>query len=542
MIFGPTPLDQAVGALLAHSVKLGRGSFKKGRRLSAEDVEQLRAAGLESVIAARLEAGDCHEDEAAASLAQAVMGENLKASAAFTGRCNLIAKARGVLLVERARLDAINGIDESVTLATLPPFELVEPRQMVATVKIIPFAVEKSALERCLEAARGATALVRLAALRPRQVGLVQTHLPGMKASILDKTLEALALRLAALDCPPPLERRCTHDPAEIARALDDLAQAGCALLLVSGASAIVDRRDVVPEGIVASGGVIEHFGMPVDPGNLMLLAHRAETPVLGLPGCARSPKVNGFDWVLQRLLADVPVAPSDIMAMGAGGLLKEIALRPLPRSAAVERAPAAPRAPRIAALVLAAGQSRRMGKRNKLLAKVEGKTMVRRAAEAALASQAASVVLVTGHERAGVEAALQDLELTCVHNPDYTQGLSTSLHRGLAALSADIDGALIMLADMPRIDSAMLDRLIAAFNPAEGRAICLPTHQGKRGNPVLFARRFFAEMQAVSGDVGARHLLGEYPELVCEVAMDDEAVLTDIDTPEALAALEGAR
>ena len=547
MIFGDTPLGEAEGAILAHSVKLGSIGFKKGRVLSADDLAALEKAGVTGVVAARLEDGDVHEDDAAGAVAAAIKGKGLTASAAFTGRANLVVGRRGVLVVERARLDALNRVEEAITVATLTPFELVEPRQMAATVKVIPFAVPGEALERCLAAARaGPGPLVRVAALRPRPVGLIQTSLAGMKESILDKTKAAVDARLAALDCAPADELRCAHSEAEIARAIETLIGRGAEMVLVSGASAIVDRRDVVPAGIARAGGVIDHFGMPVDPGNLILIGHIEATPVLGLPGCARSPKVNGFDWVLQRLIADLAVGRDEVMGMGAGGLLKEIPARPLPRAKAVE-APAAavPRAPRIAAVVLAAGQSRRMGPENKLLAELGGKAMVAHAVERALASQAAPVVVVTGHQREAVEAALHDLDIRCVHNPDYARGLSTSLHRGLAAVPGEADGVVVCLGDMPRVEAAAIDRLIAAFDPLEGRAVCVPTWGGKRGNPVLFARRFLAEMQEIEGDVGARHLIGEYPEVVCEVAMDEtgagEGVLVDVDTPEALAALKHA-
>ena len=551
MIFGDTPLSAAEGAILAHSVARGAVRFKKGRRLSTEDLAALAEAGIETVIAARLEPGDVHEDAAAGQIAEAILGPGLSSSAAFTGRANLVVARRGVLVVDRSRLDALNRINEAVTLATLAPFDLVEPRQLAATIKIIPFAVSGAALARCLEAARaGAGPLVRVAALRPRPVGLVQTSVPGMKESILDKTGRVVDARLAALDGAPADELRCRHDAAEVAAAIETLRGRGAELVLISGASAIVDRRDVVPAGIERAGGVIDHFGMPVDPGNLLLLGHIETTPVLGLPGCARSPKVNGFDWVLRRLIADLAVDRDAVTAMGAGGLLKEIAARPLPRAEAVEAPPVevaaeVPRAPHIAALVLAAGQSRRMGPDNKLLAEVDGKPMVVRAVEAVLASRAEPVIVVTGHQRDRVAAALAGLDLLRVHNPDYAQGLSTSLHRGLAALPAGIDGVVVALGDMPRVEATAIDRLIAAFDPLEGRAICVPTWDGKRGNPVLFARRFLAEMQEIAGDVGARHLIGEYPELVAEVAMDEteagRGVLLDVDTPEALAALEEA-
>lgn len=568
MIFGETPLVEAQGAILAHSIKIEGAIFKKGRRLSADDVAALAAAGLGHVVAARLEPGDVHEDMAASRLAEALRGDGLTASAAFTGRCNLMAGARGLLLLDRERLDRLNRVDEAMTVASLPPFAPVEARQMVATIKIIPFAVEGALLERALAAASGEGPLMRIAPFAPRRVALVQTLLPGLKESLLDKMLAVVNARLAALDCPPARETRCGHGTAEVAQAVAAQRDAGAEIVLVSGASAIVDRRDVVPAGIEAAGGAVEHFGMPVDPGNLLLLARLGPVPVIGLPGCARSPKLNGFDWVLQRLVAGLAVGPGDVMGLGAGGLLKETGARPLPRAEAVEeaaesapeRAPehaqdqaqdhaqdhAGALPPRVAAVILAAGRSTRMGGINKLLAEVAGRPMVVQVAAQVLASQARPAVLVTGHEQARVRRALEagglGEGLVTVHNPDYASGLSTSLHRGLAALPPEAEAALVCLADMPRVSAGMIDRLIAAFDPLEGRAICLPTWGGKRGNPVVLARRFFAEIQAISGDVGAKALIGEYPEAVCEVAMDDlaagDGVLRDADTPEGLRAL----
>jgi molybdenum cofactor cytidylyltransferase len=172
----------------------------------------------------------------------------------------------------------------------------------------------------------------------------------------------------------------------------------------------------------------------------------------------------------------------------------------------------------------------------NKLLASVGGKPLVRHAVEAALASSAAPVVVVTGNGSVDVRQALAPLAPVFVDNPDFSKGLSTSLKCGVKALPPDCDGVLVLLGDMPGVSPALLDRLIAAFDPAENRAICVATGQGKRGNPVLWARRFFPEILAIEGDVGARHLIVQYSELVCEVEADDDGPLTDIDTPEALA------
>ncbi len=531
MKFGDLALDDAAGAILAHSLRRGDVIFNKGRVLSAQDIAVLRAAGVASVIAARLEAGDVGEDAAATALAQACAGGDITIGAAFTGRANLFAATDGLAVIDQARVDRINLIDESITIATVTPFEPVEKGQMVATIKIIPFAAPREKLDQALALLK--TPLLRVAPWRGRMVGLVSTWLPGAKKSLLDKNLLALTGRLAHMGNSPVVERRCAHDASDTANMIRELINIGCSPVFIFGASAIVDRRDVIPAGIGTAGGEVLHLGMPVDPGNLLLLGRVGDVPVVGLPSCARSPKLNGFDWVLQRLMADVPVTPADIMRMGAGGLLKEIPTRPQPRAG---RKPQARSAPRIAALLLAAGRSQRMGAQNKLLIRLAGETMIARAAKQIKAAGIAPIVAVTGHEADAVRAALAGSGVSFAHNPDYAQGLSGSLRAGLKALPDDVDGVLICLGDMPDIKAAHLQKLVAAFDPVEGRAICVPTFHGKRGNPVLFGAQFFTEMVALAGDSGAKHLIGEYADQVCEVPMQDAAVLLDLDTPEAMA------
>jgi molybdenum cofactor cytidylyltransferase len=546
MRFGEVPVAEAEGAILAHSLKIGTVALKKARVLSQADLDLIAGAGLTQIVVARLEPGDVAEDEAARRVAEAAAGDEVELAAPFTGRANLFSRTRGLLVFDHERLDRLNLVDEAITLGTLPPFAVVEPSMMVATVKIIPFAAPAESVERCVEAARSNGPLLRVAPFLSRSVGLVQTRLPGLKESILDKTREVTDGRLRALGCRLVLEERCGHATAELAPLIRDAIGHGIDILLIHGASAILDRRDVIPAAIIAAGGQIDHFGMPVDPGNLLLLGHVGERVVLGLPGCARSPKVNGFDWVLERLVAGLPVGPGEIMRMGSGGLLAEIPSRPLPRAeatpAAERKSEAKPQGPRIAALLLAAGQSRRMGGPNKLLAEIAGTPMVAHVARRLLASRARPIIAVLGNQAEAVDMALGKLPIERVRNPEFAAGLSTSLKRGIAALPVDLDGVIVCLGDMPLISGRHLDRLIAAFNPLEGRAIVVPTRRGKRGNPVLWSKQFFPGMAALAGDVGAKHLIGEHAELVAEVEMDDDAALVDIDTPEALDAFRERR
>ncbi len=330
MRFGPVPVLEAAGAIAAHGLAQGGVTLRKGEVVSGPVAHALAGAGIRELVVARLEPGDVGENEAARRLAEAVAGDTLRVDHAFTGRVNLFATAAGILCVDVGAVDRVNGQHESITLATLPPFRAVVADEMVATVKIIPFAVPGAALDAVIGAVR--TPPLAVAPFRPMRVGALSTMLPGLKPGVVAKTLRVLESRLAPAGAVIRVDERIEHDPGAIAAALRDH-RAACDLLIVFGASAITDRRDVIPAGLLLAGGTIEHFGMPVDPGNLLLLGSLGGVPVLGAPGCARSPKENGFDWILQRLLAGLPVTPADIRGLGAGGLLMEIVSRPQPRS-----------------------------------------------------------------------------------------------------------------------------------------------------------------------------------------------------------------
>jgi molybdenum cofactor cytidylyltransferase len=530
MKFGPLPPREAIGATAVHSIRQGGMVLKKGTLIGSEEAEALEHAGISEVVVARLDPGDISEDVAAAELAAAVAGDNVRVDRAFTGRANLFAESAGVLVVDKEAVDALNRVDEAITFATLPAFKPVVAGEMIATVKIIPFAVDGRAHRRALETATEAGPSLSVAGYRVRKVGVVSTRLPGLAEKVIEKTLRITTDRLAPAAATIVAERRVPHEQTALAGAIDEVFKSGAELVIVFGASAIADRRDVIPVAIEAVGGRIEHFGMPVDPGNLMLIGDVKGRAILGAPGCARSPKENGFDWILMRLLAGLPVSREDVTGMGVGGLLMEIVTRPQPRE---EVRPATGR--RVAAIVLAAGRSTRMGGPNKLMAEIAGKPLVRIAVEQAVASRADPVIVVTGHQQEKVSEALSGLAVTTVHNPDFAQGLSTSLQKGLAHVPDNADGVIVCLGDMPQVDAALIDRLIAAFDPEKGALVVMPTIEGKRGNPVLWSRRFFPDLMAIEGDTGARHLIGRYPEAVVEVAANGKGALVDVDTPEAL-------
>ena len=439
-----------------------------------------------------------------------------------------------MLVVDRAKVDRINGVDEAITFATLAAFKPVVEGEMIATVKLIPFGVEARLRDAAVEAASGGA--LRIAPYVIKRVGIVSTLLPGLAPKVVEKTLRVTAERLAPAGATIIAERRVPHEEAALKAAIRELLALGAELVIVFGASAIADRRDVIPAAISGIGGAIEHFGMPVDPGNLLLIGSAGGVPVLGAPGCARSPVENGFDWVLMRLLAGLKVTRAELTGMGVGGLLMEIVTRPQPRESL-----AADDNRNVAAVILAAGRSTRMGGPNKLLAELGGKPLVRIVTEQALASKARGVIVVTGHQADEVRKALHGLKVSFAHNPDFAEGLAGSVKAGIAAVPENADGAVICLGDMPLIDAHLIDRLVEAFAPDRGNLIVVPVSDSRRGNPVLWSRRFFNELMTLDGDIGARHLIAKHSEAVAEVPVEGYGAFLDIDTPQALEAAQRA-
>jgi molybdenum cofactor cytidylyltransferase len=547
--FGEFAVAEAAGVLLAHSLQTPQIKLRKGHLLTADDIALLQAAGIASITGARPGPEDIAENPAASHVAALLAGKHTSTRAATGGRCNLHATEDGIVVIDTERVIRANLLGEAIAIGTLPPWSQVRKGQVIATVKIIPAAISRQMLNACSETLASPGPTLRVAPLQPRRAALIVSHLALPARGQQDSASKVSAVsrqRLAAVHSRLALELHCAHEVDAIAAALRQARAAGCNLFLISGAAGTKDRQDLVPRAIVAAGGSIERFGTPMEPGNMLLLARLDDLPVLVLPGCARSRRLNGLDWVLQRLVADLPLDAEAFARMGIGGLIRQPtgAYRETPESAQSTQAP------NIAALILAAGASQRMGDRHKLLLEIEGIPLVQRAVNAALASRASSVTLITGKCSEEISASLDPApaRLRLIHNPDYASGMASSLTLGIRQLPENTDAVLVLLADMPYLNAAHLDQLIAAYEactqqPAQApiAPIVVPTHAGQRGNPLLWPRHFFPQILSLTGDQGARSLLQQHAESILSLEINSPAILQDVDTPQDFINLSGS-
>ncbi len=529
MFFGDIAIEETKGAILAHTIRVADGSLKKGTVLGSDHIQQLREAGYSTVTVARLDSGDVEENAAAMRLGTQLTGTGVRADGAFTGRVNLYATDRGLFSYDIDGLKNLNRLDDRLTVATLPNHTKIAAGQMVATVKVIPYAVDEPALKRAITLA--ASSVLSVASFKKARVALVLTQVSGEKPTLLEKRRRAIYDRVKALGGIMLTDSVVDHRTDALAKSLSETSGLFPDLVLVFGGAAISDEHDVVPAAVLQADGRIVRVGMPVDPGNLSMVGTLGTIPTIGIPSCAASPRLNGFDWMLERVFAGQPLDSNTIADMGGGGLLGEISERTQPRARVV----ADPASLRVHALVLAAGRSTRMQDGFKLLEPVAGKPIISHVVDAALESDVDGVSVVVGHRSDDVATVLGKRAVLFINNPDYTEGLSTSLRVGLNSLSPSDTGAIVLLGDMPLIKSAVINRLLEVFLSTDGRSICVPVHRGKRGNPVVWPAHLFSEMAAITGDKGARALLRQHHETVVEVECDDNSIFIDIDRREDL-------
>jgi molybdenum cofactor cytidylyltransferase len=337
MKFGPVPLNDAKGLILGHNIAGpdGRRLLRKGKPLSDKDILTLQTLGRNMVYVARLEPDDLDENTAVRRVAESVMGSNLRAVGPTTGRVNLLATTLGIFRVDVERLNRINGF-EGVTIATLAEHTAVQIKKITSTIKIIPYAVSRKTIESVEAIAGKKDPIITLDILPKKNIHIIFSGSLSIKERLLSdfapltERLENLDANIQTVDFIP------LEDEAGESDLTDKLRLAvtkNADLIILAGETAIMDRQDIAPRALVNAGGKVECVGVPVDPGNLLMLGYLDEIPILGLPGCARSRKANIVDWVLPRLLVGDRLTRYDFILLGHRGLLEDTQLRPMPRS-----------------------------------------------------------------------------------------------------------------------------------------------------------------------------------------------------------------
>lgn len=526
MKFGEYPIDKCIGHVLAHSLKLGDFRLSKGTVVSSKHVEILCKLGQQLLTVSILEEDDLAEDDAAERIGSKFKSSNIHVTTPVAGRVNLIADCDGVLLIKKEDIAAFNDVDETITIATLARYARVQKGMLLATIKIIPYGVTKKNLDRALQCVSNNT--IEVSPFEPALCDIILTETDGFKQSLLKKGEAVLTERLRPLKLSVQSTQTVSHDAVNIAQAM---AKCQTDKIFVLGASATSDREDVIPSAIIHSGGKITRFGMPVDPGNLLLLAEHGSRKIIGMPGCVRAPALNGADWVLERLAANVEISSLDIAKMGVGGLLKEISQRPLPRATPKNRSQG------IVAIVLAAGASSRMGNDDKLFKHIDGQTLLRRSIAQVKSANINKCLVVVRKITKEHHDALEGLEdIQFVEASDASLGMSASMRAGVLAAGPNAKAYLICLADMPDITDKHIDKIIKAHDPDIDRNIVRPkTSSGKYGHPVLFDGKYYEDMTSIEGDTGAKSVVQNAKDQVYDIEMD-EAITIDLDTPRAWA------
>ena len=524
MKFEERNISSSVGWCLAHSLTCNGRKIGKATAVTAELADELLASGIKKAQLFQLDPNDLDEDAAAHQATKKIAGSNIRVEPAGRGRTNLIASRDGLFVPGKA-IDRLNALDDAFSAASKAPFSKVAEGDLIATIKLIPYGLPAKVIEKIAATDR--------CEVKPFSEFAARLIVSCPKIS--PKTVDILKKRLAGLSGTLHETVSCSHTTNEIAAALENSSNAN--LILMLGASAISDLNDILPASVIKAGGEIIKLGMPADPGNLLMVAILDGTTVIGMPGCARSPALNGFDWILERFAAGLPLDSASISAMGTGGLLKEPAGRRAPRNP--QQVSGDVDHNNIAAIMLAAGKSSRSAGANKLLSMLGGKPVIRTTAEAALNISGGPTFVVTGAHHRKIARILHGLDIIAVQNTEYDDGMGTSIAVGIKALPDTTQFALLCLGDMPFVQAQTYQALVSASQNYGTDAIFIPTFHGKRGHPVLWGKRYFRALSALTGDIGGRDIVRQNAEKIIEIPVDDPGILIDLDTPEMLAGCE---
>ena len=529
-ILGLDP-QESLGSVIAQTYNLPGKTISKGTFVTSEIVDYFKEFDVQTILCAVPANGDIHEDEAAEAISNAIDKNQIYVEKASTGRVNFKSQSLCLVRYERALIREVNLVDESIAFSIVEHNQLLAKNDLIATLKIIPFFTQKKYVDQVISIL-AKNELFNTHSLNRKKVSLIQTSFEWQKKSMFKATSNVTRNRLEALDCSLNEEKLICHDYKALCSEIRSSIGSGIDILLISGASAITDRSDYIPRAILSEGGKIIQYGLAVDPGNLLLIGKVGNTTVIGMPGCARSPKLNGFDWVLQLLMADIPISREELAEMGAGGLLMEIASRPLPRALAKS---VSKREKKVMGVILAAGNSTRMGKDNKLLRNIGDAPLIRNTAIEMLKSDLDSCSIVLGYQSDKVADVIKDLNVNLILNPLWKEGQASSLRAAINTLDSTYSDLLIMLGDLPGIKSIHINSIIEEHLLTDNRKskITIPSFKGQKGNPVIWGRSFFDDLSNLEGDVGGRSLFSEHPAAINILEMENPWVVKDTDTPE---------
>lgn len=531
MQFAEFPVYDAEGAELSVPVRTKDKTFEKGHVLTSSDIGILRYAGVKSIIGVKYAPVDIHPETASEILLKSLLGDHMRCTLPDkSGYSDIFADADGTLMYEPERLLRFNSHSENISLMMMSPYLPVFKGQLIGNLRIFGPALNATELNEAVAKVTGTGPLIKTAPYAFCRIGYIQTVLPHHVPERLDE--KALDERFAVYGFHIAYHDICEHSPDRIEHAVRNAIDAKAEIVLVQSPVAPQSRDDIVPKAFKEASGDIDRLGWPLDEGLSIVIAHRDMVKLIGF--CETDVGRPGYERLMRLLATRSLPAPDQFPSLAQAGLsLDRMTMRITPEqmknSAAVG---AISDSSKIAIVILAAGQSARMIGANKLMESINGIPIIEIVVRNALRSKADFVTVVTGHEAIRIERRLANYDVKIIRNPDYVSGILGSVRMGLAVLPPDIAGAVVLPGDMPAFSDVYINKLIENFDPKAGRkAVCLPSYNGVRHNPVLWPRELFKAVKIVPEDAHWTPALLEHSDYIKELVLDDDYPLSDINT-----------
>ena len=532
MIYKEYNVSQSAGVILGSSLSLGEKFYPKGHEITAEDVLIFKMFGLHFIYGAEYQDGDIEYKTAYTQIASHICGNGL--GYIIKGEdCLITALDDGIFAIDKHRIDKFNGFNPNVVVNTIAPFSAVKKGNIVARLDVLPPLLSEKELEDILFRLSGNSALLTLVENKKHQAVFIYSHLENdakERAHYTDITMHLLG-DLAELQLDFNREIDCDYNLNDLANAFYQGINGGADVIFVALPVKGYGTNDLSAQALRTLADDIFICAAPQIGASDLIIAEKGGRRIMVLP--------YDYDQAAGSFIADLLKRTifSEHLSSAVYNQLStpELSIAPLTEDFDRVIAPQSKGSgnkAKIGAVILAAGQGRRAGLNKLLVEGQDGLPMFMHSVNAAIASQAKPVFVITGYRHEELEEWLEKLDVNVIYNPAFASGVKTSIRLGLKAMPSSCDGALLIPADMPNLGAAEINKLIAKFDTSKDKQLVFFTHKGVKQNPLIWSKSLYDKADLVPENSEFRVVFAEHADYAKAVELKDASKLLDINFP----------
>ena len=535
MKYGEFKINQSEGVILCSDIALGGFFLPKGHKITQEDIALFKGFDIYSVFGVLFEDGDVDFRTAQQQIAAQICGSGLGYANDSGGICQIVAAYDGVFTVDDVRLDKFNGFNDNIVLNVIKSYTAVKSGDIVAELEIIPPLITEKDVDDMMFRLSGNDNLLSVSKTNEKKAVLLYPHLLNDEAENKHFTSVVMKLVTNLGDAGLVFEREVNsrYNKDAVADSLFDAYTLGADVVFVLSPLKSIGRNDIIASAVNAAVDEIVNFSVPVVSASELILAQKNNTKVIVVPFAYDLVDSSEIDRLMKRAIFSEYLSEAMFVRKHSGYITSGlVADEQMNKHLIMPKGQSSAGKADIGIVVLAAGQGRRAGLNKLMTEGKDGLPLFLRAVNAAIASKARPVFVVTGYRHEELEEWLDKLDVNVLYNPAYASGIRTSIAMGLKSVPSSCDGAILLPADMPNIEAADLNKLIAKFDKTSDKQVCLLAHKGVKSNPVLWSKSLYDQADIVPENAAMRAVFVEHADYTKVTEIKDAKKLRDVNFP----------